>query len=161
MCMHVSQAWHVCARAYSYQKLSVLLHLFAFTEGRECICIPWCELRAERVYACCCLYQVLSSTCASRGVCWHVSRAERAPSFSFLCRELSVCVHVPSSVRMFRELIMHLHSHGLPISWAESVPPLYKPVRFSFLRGLQNPLRFVEEEKKKNTHVLMCVCIHI
>jgi hypothetical protein len=33
-------------------------------------------------------------------VCWHVSRAERASSFSFLCRDLSVHrLHVPSRIK--------------------------------------------------------------
>jgi hypothetical protein len=39
MCMHVSQAWHICARACSYQRLSVLLRFVACIKRRECFCI--------------------------------------------------------------------------------------------------------------------------
>ncbi len=59
--------------------------------------------RAVCVSACA---ERMSSACASS--CWHVSGAERASSFSFMCqeliarmhvsRELSVCVHVSAHV---------------------------------------------------------------
>jgi hypothetical protein len=78
-CLLVSKAERAFASVCFYRGMSVYLHFHGLS----------------RVYACFCMYQVVSSTCASRCVCWHVSRAERAPSFSFLRRELSVCLHVP------------------------------------------------------------------
>jgi hypothetical protein len=78
-CLLVSKAERAFASVCFYRGMSV----------------PRSESRGEQVYACFCMYPVLLSTCAARGVCWHVSRSERAPSFSFLCRELSVCLHVP------------------------------------------------------------------
>jgi hypothetical protein len=81
----VSQACRVCARVCSYQEMSVLCICLLLPRD-ECVsAFPWSELRAEHVSACikCCRPHV------SRG---HVSRAERAPSLSFLCQELSVCM---------------------------------------------------------------------
>ena len=86
--------------------------LLACFESGACILIQFLVSRAVRVSACA---ERVSSACASfvsrflelsvylvcrlhvpreLSVSWHVSRAERVSSFSSLCQELCVCLHV-------------------------------------------------------------------
>jgi hypothetical protein len=65
--------------------------------------VSWHVLRAERVPSC-------AERVSSRelSVSWHVLRAERVFSFSFLCRALSVCLHVPRELSVCVNVSAHI-----------------------------------------------------